>query len=102
MKRPIVLIQGQENWRQVENAAQNTVVQVFAQISKFNWLEPYKVETQHENRGTAFFVNDQGYLVTNAHVVSEAKIVWITIPAFGRETIQVEVVSFCPERDLLC
>ena len=99
MKQPILLIQGQEDWLQIENAAQNTVVQVFAQIGKFNWLEPYKVEAQFESRGTGFFVNDQGYLFTNAHVVNEAKTVWITIPALGRETIRVEVVGFCPDRD---
>lgn len=99
-QQPILLVQGDGNWLQVESAAQNTVVQIFAQIGKFNWSEPYKIEAQYESRGTGFFINDQGYLVTNAHVVNEAKTVWITIPALGRETVRVEIVSFCPDRDL--
>ncbi len=99
-KQPILVVQGDENWLHVENAAQNTVVQIFAQVGKFNWLEPYKVESQYESRGTGFFINDQGYLITNAHVINEAKTVWINIPALGRETVRVEVVSFCPDRDL--
>jgi len=99
-QQPILLVQGEENWLQVENAAQNTVVQIFAQIGQFNWAEPYKIKAQYESRGTGFFINDQGYLVTNAHVVNEAKTVWITIPALGRETIRVEIVGFCPDRDL--
>jgi len=99
-QQPILLVQGEENWLQVESAALNTVVQVFSQVGKFNWLEPYKVEAQYENRGTGFFINDQGYLVTNAHVVNEAKTVWIHIPTLGRQMIKVEVVGFCPDRDL--
>lgn len=99
-KQPILVVQGEDNWLHVENAAQNTVVQVFAQVGKFNWLEPYKVEAQYESRGTGFFINDQGYFITNAHVINEAKTVWINIPALGRETVRVEVIGFCPDRDL--
>jgi len=99
-QQPILLVQGEENWLQVENAALNTVVQVFSQVGKFNWLEPYRVEAQYESRGTGFFINDQGYFVTNAHVVNEAKTVWINIPALGRQMIRVEVIGFCPDRDL--
>jgi len=58
MEQPIMLVQGEENWLQVENAALNTVVQVFSQVGKFNWLEPYKLEAQYESRGTGFFIND--------------------------------------------
>jgi len=100
MEQPIMLVQGEENWLQVENAALNTVVQVFSQVGKFNWLEPYKLEAQYESRGTGFFINDQGYFVTNAHVVNEAKTVWINIPSLGRQMIKVEMVGFCPDRDL--
>jgi serine protease Do len=100
MDQPILLVQGEQNWLHVEQAALNTVAQVFAQVGRFNWLEPYKVESQYESRGTGFFINDQGYLVTNAHVVNEAKTIWINIPSLGRKMIRVEVVGFCPDRDL--
>jgi len=99
-QQPILLVQGDQNWLEVENAALNTVVQIFSQVGKFNWLEPYRVQVQYESRGTGFFVNDQGYLITNAHVVNEAKTVWINIPALGREMVKVEIVGFCPDRDL--
>jgi len=100
VKQPILLVQGNQNWLQVEAAALNTVVQIFAQVGKFNWLEPYKIESQYESRGTGFFINDQGYIVTNAHVINEAKTVWINVPALGRRTIRVDVKGFCPDRDL--
>ena len=87
-------------WLKIEKMAQNSVVQVFAQVGKFNWTEPYKIGDQFENRGTGFFVNEYGYIVTNYHVIHEAKIVWIQLPALGREIIHAYVVGFCPDSDI--
>jgi len=87
-------------WLKIEKMAQNSVVQVFAQVGKFNWTEPYKIGDQFENRGTGFFVNEYGYIVTNYHVIHEAKIIWIQLPALGREIVHAYVVGFCPDSDI--
>jgi len=87
-------------WLSIERLAQNAVVQVFAQIGQFNWLEPYKIGEQFENRGTGFFVNEFGYIVTNYHVIHEAKTVWIQIPYLGRQIIKASLVGFCPQMDI--
>lgn len=87
-------------WLKIEQMAQNSVVQVFSQVGKFNWKEPYKIGDQFENRGTGFFVNEYGYIVTNYHVIHEAKVVWIQMPALGREIIHAYVVGFCPDSDI--
>jgi len=91
-------------WLNIEKMAQNAVVQIFSQVGQFNWIEPYKIGEQMENRGTGFFVNEYGYIVTNYHVIHEAKTVWIQLPFFGRKIIHATVIGFCPERDiaLLC
>jgi len=91
-------------WLQVEKIAQNAVIQVFAQVGRFNWSEPYKIGEQFENRGTGFFVNEYGYFVTNYHVIHEAKAIWVQMPFLGRKIIHATVVGFCPDSDiaLLC
>jgi serine protease Do len=75
-------------------------VQVVAEIGEFNWLEPYKMRTQDEAWGTGFFINDQGYVITAAHVIEEAKRVWIHIPSLGRSNIHVDIISMCPDADI--
>ncbi len=70
MARMILFDQDHDSDR-LEYVAQNSVVQVFAQIAEFNWKEPYKVCQEYERRGTGFFVNNKGYIIiiTNAHII---------------------------------
>lgn len=90
----------QELWRPIQEQVHDTVVQVFSQILEFNFLEPYKTPNQYSAYGSAFFINDQGDLITNAHVVNQAQTLWVQIPSLGKQIIDVEVLSISPERDL--
>jgi len=87
-------------WRKVQKRAQDTVVQVFVQTAQFNWLEPYKSPQQSKAYGTGFFINDQGSMVTNYHVIDEASSIKIQIPSLGKERFDMEVVGVSPERDI--
>lgn len=89
-----------EVWRPIQQQVKDTVVQVFAQISEVDLLQPYKTPAQYSSSGSAFFINEQGDLLTNAHVVEQAKSLWIQIPSLGKRIIQVEVVGVSPERDV--
>lgn len=88
-----------DGWLELQDAAQNSVVQVIAQIAKFNWLEPYRIQEQGEQRGTGFFIDTNGHIITNAHVVHAATKVWIHMPFLGRKIIFADIVSICPDRD---
>ncbi len=87
-------------WLDVQKKVKDTVVQVFAQVAQFNWLEPYKTPNQLEGAGSGFFINEEGYLITNYHVVSQASSVKIQIPSFGREQFNVDIIGVCPDRDI--
>ena len=87
-------------WRPVQERVHDTVVQVFTQIAAVDLLQPYRTPSQGAAYGSGFFINEQGDLITNAHVVSQARAVWIQIPSLGRRIIDVEVVGMSPDRDL--
>lgn len=87
-------------WAEVQARAKDTVVQVFSQIGEVDILQPFRTPAQGQSFGSGFFINDQGELVTNAHVVANVRSVWIQIPSLGKRIIDVDVVGVCPERDL--
>ncbi len=89
-----------EVWRPIQQQVKDTVVQVFSQISEIDLLQPYKTPAQYSSSGSAFFISEDGELLSNAHVVDQAKALWIQIPSLGKRIIQVEVVGVSPERDI--
>lgn len=86
-------------WSGLNGLVQSAVVQVFVQVAPFNWIQPYRIESPFEGRGTGFFVSDEGHFITNAHVVYDARRVWIHIPSLGRVPLAASVVGICPEID---
>ena len=89
-----------DGWKEVEKKAQNTVVQVWAQATKFKWLEPYRAPKQQQGAGSAFFISSTGKLLTNFHVVNSAKTLFIMVPALGQKLIRVTVQAVCPDTDV--
>lgn len=87
-------------WRPVQEQIIDTVAQVFVQAAATDLLQPYKTPTQGGGYGSGFFINEQGDFITNAHVVSQAKSVYVQIPSLGKRIIDMEVVGISPERDL--
>lgn len=87
-------------WRPIQEQVKDTVVQVFAQVAEFDMLQPYRTPQQYSMCGSGFFINDDGDLITNAHVINQARSVWIQIPSLGRRIIDVEVVGMTPDRDI--
>lgn len=99
-KKEIYVVQEGMYWGEIQLASQDAVVQVFAQVAGFNWEEPYKIEEQYENRGSGFLIDENGYFVTNTHVVDEAKFIWVYIPSLGRQPLYAEIVGVSPSQDI--
>lgn len=89
-----------EPWAEIRSGFKDCVVQIFCHAGEFNWLEPYKSPTQREGAGSGFFIDDKGHIITNAHVVNQAKAITLQIPALGKERLDVEIVGVCFDRDI--
>ena len=89
-----------KTWLDVQKQVKDTVVQVFSQTSEFNWTEPYKTPGQGEGAGSGFFINSDGDVITNYHVVAQSISVQIQIPSFGMERFDAQIVGVSPERDI--
>ncbi len=87
-------------WEQLQARVQDTVVQIFAQMMEINWVEPYKIPQMGMCTGSGFFIDETGYIVTNSHVVDQARSVYIQIPSFGKHQFEVKIIGVMPEKDI--
>lgn len=87
-------------WRPVQEQVKDTVVQIFSQIAEIDLLQPYKTPQQYSVCGSGFFINEEGDIITNAHVINQACSMWVQIPSLGRRIIDVELIGMTPDRDI--
>lgn len=94
------VISSSQLWRPVQDRVRDTVVQIFSQVAAMDLLQPFRTPQQGVGCGSGFFISEDGDLITNAHVVDQAKAVWIQIPSLGKRILDVQVVGVSPERDI--
>lgn len=76
------------------------VAKIIANNVSIDWLKPYKIDNDSESIGTGFFIDNEGYILTCAHVVIDAIKLWITLPSIGKERIDVIIIGICDSSDL--
>jgi serine protease Do len=94
------IVSNAQLWRPVQDKVKDTVVQIFAHVAVTDMLQPYKTSQQGTSSGSGFFINERGEFITNAHVVGQAKGIWIQIPSLGKHIIDAELIGISPERDI--
>lgn len=89
-----------QTWQDIQSNARNAVVQIFSTSRDTNWFNPYVVCSTKTPMGTGFFISDDGYIATCAHIVHQALAVYVAIPALGKQRLKATVVSMCPQHDV--
>ena len=75
-------------------------VKVISQKINYDWIHPYKNKETLKSVGSGFFINKEGYIITCSHVIENANKVYIEIPYYGEEKMEVNVVGLCPDLDI--
>ena len=88
-----------KSWKAIFKQSTDAVVQIFSHLSIPDLLEPYKTPNEQLASGTGFFIDQEGHLLSNFHVVDHAKTLSIQIPSLGKERFEVEYIGGNPHRD---
>lgn len=89
-------------WQSVFENIKDSVVQIFAFGSPYNFTTPFKKGDLRQSRGSGFLVERNGQLaiVTNYHVVEGADILYLQHPGAWKELVELEFIGGSPECDV--
>ena len=76
------------------------LVRIITDVVTFDWFNPHKKSGSYQSIGTGFFIDENGYILTCAHVVNNAIKISIVIPAIGKDKFDAEVISTCASADI--
>jgi len=96
-----IKVRGKEiDWPGICSASKDAVIQIFSHTNDYPIFAPYKTPDRSGGCGTGFLISDDGYILTNFHVVEEAVVLRVQFPSLGKDNFQVELVGCCPDRDV--
>ena len=78
----------------------DSIVRIKVHRKDFNWEEPFNQKQAVESIGSGFFMDAQGHILTNHHVVKNAIKVFIQLPKYGADTYECDILSVNPKLDL--
>lgn len=77
-----------------------TIVRIRVHKLDYDWVEPFNKKSSYESIGTGFFINKEGFILTNFHVINNGIKVYIQIPIHGKKTYICDIISVYPKLDI--
>ena len=88
------------NWRAVQANMNASVVQIKVKVGAVQFSKPYITPNDISASGSGFLLHEEGYIITNAHVVKHAINVTVRFSDTGRTLFQTNVIGVCPDKDI--
>lgn len=78
----------------------NCIVKIIPTHIILDPLIPYNIIQQTKSIGAGFFIDNNGHILTCAHVVKNIIEIWIRIPDTGKKIYRADIVCVYPDFDL--
>lgn len=89
------------SWSEYQERFRNSVLQIVNIGAVHDLRRPYLPPRDNGGRGTGFFIDAQrGLVLTNAHVVDDARSLTSKIPIIGKLDFRMRLISICHDKDL--
>ncbi len=89
-------------WEEITEHASLSVVHIFCINKEQHEFARYHMADDSACSGSGFFIDTDGHLLTNFHVISKATRIFIQLPILSFEQFEIDpdCVSACPEHDI--
>jgi len=87
-------------WIDIENKASKAVVRLKVEKQKIELCNIHANYPLFTEYGSGFFIDSNGLILTNFHVIENAKSIGVNIPDLGKKIIYAKIISICPKLDL--
>ncbi|MGE0009925.1 MAG: S1C family serine protease [Candidatus Babeliales bacterium] len=88
------------DWSAIRNDSENAIVHIAATIHEIDILQPQKEPKEYMRYGVGFIVSEDGAILTNFHLVNQARNIQITLKACGGQLFEAYQSFVTPDNDL--
>lgn len=87
-------------WTDVCRKNKSAIVQIFSYRNHYDIFEPFRAPEQSAVSGSGVIITDNGYILTNFHVVESTVGIYAQTALTGKERFKLDYIGGCPQRDV--